>query len=151
MVQSRSAGIELAHSHHVTRYCRRRHLRADGRPLRDAFLLRPGEEYLSTNWMEYFHDTNPQSQIAGVLQALADKGFRASRTASFAVLNVGAVATACKNDLNLNVKFIALGESHDPSHTGIFGYTGRNTDAAATLARLVQEIYPAAYSPAQET
>ena len=48
MVQGRSTGVELAHSHHVARYCRRRHLRSDGRPLRDAFLISPGEEYLST-------------------------------------------------------------------------------------------------------
>ena len=144
MVQRRSTGIEIAYSHHVARYCRRRHLRPDGRPLRDAFLLRPGEEYLSTNWLEHFHDTDRQSQIAGVLQALADKGFRASRTASFAVLNVGAAVTACQNDLNLDIKIIALGESHDPSHTGIFGYTSGDTDTAAVLAKLAREVYPAA-------
>ena len=144
MVQGRSTGIELAYSHHVARYCRRRHLRSDGRPLRDAFLLRFGEEYLSTNWMEYSHDSERLAQIAGVLQALADKGFRASRTASFAVLNVGAAATACKDDSNLDIKIIALGEKHDPSHTGIFGYTAEDTDTAATLARQVREVYPAA-------
>ena len=144
MVQGRSTNIDLAHSHHVARYCRRRHLRPDGRPLRDAFLLRPGEEYLSTNWLEHFHDADRPSQIAGVLQALADKGFRASRTASFAVLNVGAAITACKNDLNLDIKIIALGESHDPSHTGIFGYTAEDTDTAAVLANLAREVYPTA-------
>ena len=144
MVQGRSTGIELAYSHHVARYCRRRRLRSDGRPLRDAFLLRFGEEYLSTNWMEYFRDSERLAQIAGVLQSLVDKGFRASRTASFAVLNVGAAITTCKNDSDLDIQIIALGETHDPSHAGIFGYTEHNTDAAATLARQVREVYPAA-------
>ncbi len=131
----------LPECHHVARYCRARDM-VNGAPKENAFRLRPGEEYLSTNWMEYFHDTNRRSQIAGVLQALADKGFRVSRTASFAVLNVGTVATACKNDLNLDVKIIALGESHDPSHTGIFGYTAEDTDTAAVLAKLAREVYP---------
>lgn len=150
MVQGRSTGIELAYSHNVARYCRRRHLRSDGRPLRDAFLLRPGEEFLSTNWMEHFHDSDRQVQIAGVQQALTDKGFHVRRNAVFAVLNVGAAITACKNDSNLDIQIIALGESHDPSHTGIFGYTAEDTDTAAVLARQVRELHPAAVSPAQE-
>lgn len=144
MVQGRSTGIELAHAHHVARYCRRRHLRSDGRTLRDAFLLRFGEEYLSTNWMEYFHNTDHQFQTAGVRKALTDKGFHVSRGAAFAVLNVGAATAACKSELNLGVQVIALGETHDPSHAGIFGYTEHNTDAAATLARQIHEVYPAA-------
>ena len=144
MVQGCATGIELAYSHHVARYCRRRHLRSDGRPLRDAFLLRPGEEYLSTNWLEHFHNSNRQAQIAGVQQTLTDKSFRIRRNAAFAVLNVGIAIAACQNDLNLNIQIIALGEVHDPSHTGIFGYTAEDTDTAATLAQQVREVYPAA-------
>lgn len=143
MVQGRSTGVELAYTHHVARYCRRRHLRSDGRPLRDAFLLRFGEEYLSTNWMDYFHNTDRQFQIAGVRKALTDKGFQVSRGTAFAVLNVGAATAARKNELDLNIQIIALGEAHDPSHVGIFGYTEHNADAASTLARQVREVYPA--------
>ena len=144
MVQGRSTSIELAYSHHVARYCRRRHLRSDGRPLRDAFLLRPGEEFLSTNWLEHFHDSDRQAQIAGVQQALTDKGFRVRRNAAFAVLNVGAATAVCENDLNLDIQVVALGEAHDPSHAGIFGYVAGDTNTAATLARQVREVYPAA-------
>ncbi len=81
---------------------------------------------------------------AGVRKALTDKGFQVSRGAAFAVLNVGAATAACKSELNLDIQVIALGETHDPSHAGIFGYTEHNTDAAATLARQVREVYPAA-------
>ena len=146
MVQGRSASIELSQSHHVARYCRRRHLRSDGRPLRDAFLLRPGEEYLSTNWLEHFHDSDRQTQIAGVQQALTDKDFRVRRNAAFAVLNVGVATTVCKHDLNLDIQITTLGEAHDPSHSGIFGYTADDTDVAGLLARQVNpgEVYPAA-------
>ena len=143
MVQGRSTGIDLAHSHHVARYCRRRHLRPDGRPLRDAFLLRPGEEYLSTNWLEHFHHSDRQVQIAGVRAALTGKGFQVSRGAAFAVLNVGPAIAACQTESNVEIQFTVLGENHDPSHTGIFGYTAEDTDTAAVLANLALEVYPA--------
>lgn len=141
MVQGRSTAIELAYSHHVARYCRRKHLRSDGRPLRDAFLLRPGEEYLSTNWLEHFHDYDRQAQIAGVQQALTGKGFHVRRNTAFAVLSVGAAATACQNDLSLDIQIVALRELRDPSHADIFGYAARDINTAATLAR---QAYPAA-------
>ena len=118
----------------------------NGIPRENAFRLRPGEEYLSTSWMEYFHESHRQTQIAGVRQALADKNFRVSTTASFAVLNVAAAVNACKAGLKLDIEIIALGEPHDPSHAGIFGYTEYNTDVAALLAQSVNpnEIYPGA-------
>ena len=151
MVQGNPGWHGLEPSHHVARYCRRRDVRDNGTVTPAAFELRRGETYLSTNWLENFHASHRQTQIAGVLQALADKGFRTSRTASFAVLNVGATVNGCKSGLNLDIQIIALGEAHDPSHAGIFGYTEHNTDAAATLARQVGEVHPAASSPAHET
>ena len=134
---------ELSGHNHIARFCRRRDI-AEGIVARSAFLLRPDEEYLSTNWMEYFHDSDRQSQIAGVRKALTDKGFQVSRGTAFAVLNVGAATAACKSELNLDIQIIALGEAHNPSHAGIFGYTEHNTDASSTLARQVREVYPAA-------
>ena len=144
MVQGRPGRRELAPSHHVARYCRPRDVRDDGAVSPAAFELRPGEAYLSTNWLEYFHDSDRQSQISGVRRALADKGFRIRPSAAFAVLNVGEATTACQTDLNGNIRFIALGESHDPSHTGIFGYTMDDTNIAAVLAKMVREVHPAA-------
>ena len=110
-----------------------------------AFEVRPGEEYLSTNWLEYFHDSHRLLQIVGVRQALVDKGFRVRPNASVAVLNVGAALALCRNTLDLDIQFIVLGEPHDPSHTGIFGYAEQNAVVAAFLAGLVssREIYPA--------
>lgn len=146
MVQGEPGRRELPPSHHIARYCRRRDVRNNGTVSPAAFELRPGEEYLSTNWLEHFHGSSRQTQIAGVRQALADKNFRVNRTSSFAILNIGAAVNACKTGLNLDITIIALGESHDPSHAGIFGYTEYNTDAADLLAKSVSanEIYPAA-------
>ena len=148
---SAQRGRLLGH-HHVARHCRARDM-VNGVPQENAFRLRPGEEYLSTNWLEYFHDTARQSQISGVRQALAGKGFRVRRNAAFAVLNVGGAIAACKSDLNLDIHIIALGESHDPSHAGIFGYTEDDTDVAALLARQVSlgEVYPATASSNDES
>ena len=146
MVQGQPGRHELAPSQHVARYCRPRAVREDGTLAPAAFRLRPGEEYLSTNWLEYFHDSHRLIQIVGVRQALVDKGFRVRPNASFAVLNVGAAVARCSNTLNLDIQFIALGEPHDPSHTGIFGYTAQNAVVAALLAASVDpsEVYPAA-------
>ena len=137
MVQSQSGYGELSGRHSVARYCRPRALLSDGRPARAAFLLRPGEAYLSTNWLEYFHAADRPAQLDGVRQALAGKGFRMSRAARFAVLNVGAAADRCRDLLDAPLRFIALGEPHDPSHTGIYGYTAHHTAVAAALAGAV--------------
>lgn len=107
-------------------------------------MLRPNEEYLSTNWLEYFHDSDRQSQIVGVHQALTDKGFRVSPTGSFAVLNVGSTVPTVRQARDLKIRFVNFGEPHDPSHTGIFGYNAEDTDTAVALARLAREVHPAA-------
>jgi hypothetical protein len=107
-------------------------------------LLRPNEEYLSTNWLEYFHDSDRQSQIVGVHQALTDKGFRVSPTGSFAVLNVGNTVSTVRQARDLKIRFVNFGEPHDPSHTGIFGYNAEDTDTATALARLAREVHPTA-------
>ena len=146
MVQRAAGRRELAPSQHIACYCRPRAIREDGTLAPAAFRLRPGEEYLSTNWLEYFHDADRQSQIAGVQQALTDKGFQIRRTASFAVLNVGAAVVRCKDARDIAIQFVALGEAQDPSHTGIYGYTTENAAVASLLATLVapNEVYPAA-------
>lgn len=146
MVQRQAGRHELPPEHHIACHCRPRDFGATGLLLDSAFELRPGEEYLSTNWLEFFHDSHRLLQILGVRQALVDKGFRVRPNASFAVLNVGAAVALCRNTLDLDIQFIALGEPHDPSHTGIFGYAEQNAVVAALLAGLVnpREVYAAA-------
>lgn len=153
MVQRQAGRHELPTEQHVARHCRPRDFGTTGLLLDSAFELRPGEEYLSTNWLEYFHDSDRQSQIAGVQQALVDKGFRVRRTASFAVLNVATSIASCRDILSVAIQFVVLGEAHDPSHTGIYGYTAQDSAVAALLATLVvpNEVYPTTVSPAQET
>ena len=107
--------------------------------------MRPGEEYLSTNWLEHFHPADRATQLAAVRQALLDKGRSVRRTAFFLVLNVGAAADQCRQELSQEIRFVNLGEPHDPSHTGIYGMLGNEAKAAQLLAQSVNpaEIYPA--------
>lgn len=108
--------------------------------------MRPGEEYLSTNWLEHFHPADRDTQLAAVRQTLLDKGRSVRRTAFFLVLNVGVAADRCRQELNREIRFVNLVEPHDPSHTGIFGMLGNEAKAAQLLAQSVNpaEIYPAA-------
>ena len=126
----------------VARYCGPRKI-INGTVAYDVFLLRTGEGFLSTNWLEYFHPADRQFQVVAVRNALESKGFRVSRNGGFAILNVGTAVQRVYNDCNVLLNFRPLGQVRDPSHTGIFGYSIDDTDVAESLANLVQEIHPA--------
>ena len=74
-----------------------------------------------------------------------DKGRTVARTAAFAVFNVGASVALSKNEMNLDIRFINLGEPHDLSHTGIYGLVDNAAKSARILAESVKpdEVYPA--------
>ena len=146
MVPGQPASRQLPPGDSVARHCRPRALLPDGRPARVAFMLRPGEEYISANWLEYFHQSDRDVQIDRVRRALAGKGFQLRRGARFAVLNAGIAAAAGRDTLGITLRFVALGETADPSHCGIYGATPQNNAAvAALLAALVPagQMYPA--------
>jgi len=114
-------------------------------PTSEAFLLREGEEFLSTNWLEYFHESERVAQLEGVKQALTNKGFQIGSTAFFAVSNVGSAISICRDYLALDIFFSTTGELADPSHTGIYGYVSLNACTAALIAASASpnEVYPA--------
>ena len=123
----------------MARYCSPRTIR-DDRPLLGAFSLRLGEYFLSTNWLEHFHESERPVQMFGVRQTLSDKGFQVSANGRFAVLNVG---HSSKLAVNIQLSFRVLGQASDPSHTGIFGYQAGDADTAIALSQSVQELHPA--------
>ena len=130
---------DLGPDHHVARYCSPRNIAA-GIPSYEAFLLRLDEAFLSTNWLEYFHDSDRQFQMSGIRQALSGKGFRVSRNGRFAVLNVGYSINRVRR---VALRFTLLGQARDPSHAGIFGYLPIDADIALLLSESVRETYPA--------
>lgn len=112
--------------------------------------MRPSEQYLSTNWLEYFHLAERDSQIAGVLAALSRK-LALAHTGKIAVLNVGNSIALCQRKAGVNLRFVILDDSRDPSHTGILGYSepATNARAATLLADSVRpaDLYPARSGP----
>ena len=132
----------LLPEHNVARYCGPRKI-INGTVGYDAFLLRTGEDFLSTNWLEYFHPADRQFQVVAVQTALESKGFRVSRNGGFAILNAGTAVQRVYDDCNVLLNFRPLGQAGDPSHTGIFGYGADDTDVAESLSNLVQEVHPA--------
>ena len=140
MAYQLSEGRNLSSEHNVARYCSPRNI-VNGRPIPEAFDLRDGEAFLSTNWLEHFHPSD--RQLSGVRRTLAGKGFRVNRNGGFAALNVG-VATQAVREAAL--RFILLGQASDPSHTGIFGIPENRADIAVVLAKSVGELHPAAQS-----
>ena len=112
LAQRQPGRRELAPTHHVARYCRPRDIGMDGQLIETAFTPRPGEAYLSANWLEHFHDSDRAAQIAGVRRALTAKGFQLRRAARFAVLNVGdAVATCRAGCPDANIRIVLPGRN----------------------------------------
>ena len=100
---------QLSSYHNVARYCRPKSLRpTDGLPSRDAFLLRPREEYLSTNWLEYFHESERDVQLGNVRNLLSVKLAIASN-GRLAVLNAGVAVALCQGKEQVDVRFFHSG------------------------------------------
>lgn len=142
MVSEQADQHELLPSHNVLRHSRPRDIDPDGVLSANAFLIRDGEHYLSTSWLEYFHGSDRSIQVSRACQDLRKKR-TVKRGDPLIVLNVGIAVSTCKAQ-DLDIQFINFGEPDDPSHTGIYGLT-RASDAARILAQSVRpaEVYPA--------
>ena len=76
---------------HVSRYVPFTKLTRDGRSVSGAaFQLRPNEDALSVNWLEYFDLGDRDAEIQEVRKAFIDKDRTLQAKAKFAVLEVGA-------------------------------------------------------------
>ena len=131
--------VELLPQHNLARYCRPRTV-SGGILSPDAFFLRNGEQFLSTNWLEHFHSTDRQIQISGVRAILAGKGFGVRAGGRFAVVSIELASQLVQR---VQLRFLLLGQENDPSHAGIFGYTPSDIDVAGDLAESIRELYPA--------
>ncbi len=139
MASQPTGNIELLPEHNLARYCRPRMV-SGGILSSDAFILRGEERFLSTNWLEYFHDTDRGIQMSGVRASLADKGFDIRPGGRFAVINI---RLANQFVTRVQLRFLLLGQRNDPSHAGIFGYTTSDIDVAGDLSESVRELHPA--------
>lgn len=126
----------LPDADHVARYCKPSTVDERGRPLATAFALRNGEDHLSVNWLEYF-DQHSDLAVNQVRRTLQDAGFQLRANGRFALLNVGTVKAAVKRSLGLSLHVSHMPRKQDPSHAGVFGYTGSDLMVAAEMRALV--------------
>lgn len=132
------AGPDIPESDHVTRYCPPRRLEEDGRPGVAAFALRPNEDYLSVNWLE-FHEGTTDARLEAVRQDL-ERGLTLKRSGKLAVLQVEKTIARVQQNAGRRIRF-----THEPiagdSHSGL-----RDTNHSPDALRIRQELAQAVVS-----
>ena len=73
---------------HISRYASAMRCTEDGEVTGAAFMLRHNEEFLSVNWLEFFHLDNRQEEIRAVRNALRVK---LGAKAKIAIMNIGEI------------------------------------------------------------
>ena len=124
---------------HTARYCKPTVIDDNGVPLTSAFELRNGENYLSTNWLEYFDEPDLSSAVQCVRDAFHNKDYALRPQGRFAVLNVGAAKAAVLEATGKTLRIDHLPLNDDQSHVGIFGYTADDLVVAVELKALVRD------------
>ena len=151
------SGTELPDADHVSRYCKPATVGQDGLPIAAAFELRPGEDFLSVNWLEYFVAPNHEAAVGHVRNAFQAKGYRLKRNGRFAALNAGTVKAAVSETVDGPARIEHLPVDDDESHCGVFRYAADDLAVAVAIKALVsaESVFPAvtdrAQPPAQDT
>ena len=138
-------GPEIPGTDHVCRLCGATKCDENGRPVGDAFMLRPTDAYLSTNWLEFTGDPTRAAQLATVRRHLTDKGMKVSANARLAVLHLQTVIDHVRS-WSTDARAITARhepEPLDPSHSGLYGYTAEDQLIADLIAQVVGEIHKA--------
>ena len=134
---------EINDGDHVSRYCPPSRISTDGIPLPKAFKLRDTEEYLSVYWLEYFKMSGRDANMTCVREAFAKDNDIASG-GRFAVLNVGSIKRAIKEEVGRTPHVKDLEEDDNPSHASIGGYPRNNVYVPIILSEMVRryDMYP---------
>ena len=130
---------------HLSRYCKPTAVGRDGLPTAAAFELRPNEDYLSVNWLEYLDSRNLAAAVERVRETFRRKGYRLRSNGRFAVVGVGAVQAAVTETAGRPGHVEHLPLEDDESHAGLFGYTADDLAVAVELRVLIQRehVHPA--------
>ncbi len=122
-------------------------MREDGTISGTAFRLRPGETYLSVNWLEHLGLQDRLAVVGEVWRVLSTKR-NIGATAKLAVLNVG-IARASVVQYSHDLRDLAFrhepeleqGMPPDPSHSDIQGLLEDDNLIAELLAKAVAEVH----------
>jgi len=129
----------------VSRYCKPSAVGQDGRPLSAAFRLRPGEDYLSVNWLEFFDAPDIAVAVECVREVFRNKGYRLRPNGRFAVVGVSPAKAVVAETVGHPGRVEHLPLDDDESHAGLSGYTAHELAVAVGLRALVQSehVHPA--------
>ena len=135
-------GDTLPDDHHIVRYVKPSLVEeetVDG----SAFLLRPGENGLSVNWLEIFGGNDEHNQLSEVRQRLR---LEPAKNGRFAKLNVGETkqyVSESVEELGAELGIIEAplppsdGFEADPSHAEIIGLPSGESDEAMLIGDLI--------------
>jgi hypothetical protein len=137
-------GDLIPHKDHISRYCSATQCTEQEQVTGVAFQLRPTDEHLSVNWLEFLRLTNRQAEIREVRRILSSK-LKLGSKAKIAILNVGEVINYVRMQSpdSRNLGVLHDPEENDPSHSGIYGYRYEDHLIADLIAEVVQTTYPA--------
>lgn len=129
---------DIPDSDHVLRYCKPSNI-VDGKISPGAFGIRPGEQSLSVNWMEFFgKETSIVRQIEKIQKAMR-ANLALKRGGRFAKINAG---SAREQVDGLAIKHLPTPKNR--SHAGIFYPGGDNEETALELANMIksEDVFP---------
>lgn len=137
-------GDRIPDQDRVARYCSPTHV-ADGRVEATAFRLRPNDEYLSINWLEFLNCLNRESEINELRRTYSAKGLITRRKGRIVILNVGEICDKVRRETpdTRNLYVLHNPESNDPSHSGIYELRQDDALIAELIREAIQEIHPA--------
>jgi hypothetical protein len=115
---------KLPPEHHIVRNVTWGKLRKDENDpekvvgvLGEAFKLRPGENTLSTTWLEYFAGTR-REQIFGAIRAMRASKLEIKTKSGFAIGNVGSVAAVAAAH-NYKIRVLHEPEDDNKAHVAV--------------------------------
>lgn len=137
-------GEMIPDQNHIARFCRPWQA-PEGQIQATAFMLRPDEESLSVNWLEFLDCSNRKSEITKIRTIYSETFTTVGARAKIAILNVGEVhkkvLTESPDGRNLEVRHNPL--VNDPSHSGIYKLKQDDELIAELILETVCESYSA--------
>ena len=110
-----------------------------------AFQLRPQDDFLSVNWLEFLQLSSRDEEVNEIRKVFSLKLKRVGTKSKFAVLNVGKLIEYVRINSPDRRELSVLHEPEDidPSHSGVFGFSLDDDMIADLIAQVVSETYPA--------
>ena len=136
-------GQKLPDQDHISRFCPPK-TAPNGIITAAAFLLRPEEEGLSVNWLEFLKCLCRKDEIREIKQTYSRK-LKVSKNSRIAVLNVGTMCNTVFEQSSDNRRIVVHHQPEppiDPSHSEVFNLREDNQLIAEVILRTILENHP---------